>query len=239
MLNIQSCAAASLIWLAIVAIAGWALWSLLGLGAPLDLYAAIAESGFGAFLWRNQIMITGLGGFGSLALAYLLDGWRNRTERRQAGDLADKRLASVLSREAMGLAEGLEDVARSGGVAAKSRISELTALGDDLLLTAPMSEIARLGAGAVASTRAVRKTVRRLAGLAEGRDEVAPRPMQVAAIEAAFAARDAARVLDVLVAKGTAAADGLRLLPRSELEIAGFVRDHADQQPTARRLPAA
>lgn len=242
MLNTQSCTAAGLIWLAIVAIAATAGWTLFGLGDPLGVLASVADSGFAAFLWRNQIMITGLGGFGALAFAYLVNGWRDRVDRRHIGERDDKRLATVMSREALGLAATLEDVARANGAAAgKARLAEATAAGDQIVLSAPMTEVSRLGAGATTAVQVLRRAVRRVAGLSEARDEATgQRPLQVAAVEAAFAARDAAHVLETLCTRGAAAADSLRLMPRSELEIAALIRDlTGDAQASARRQPAA
>lgn len=244
MLNTDSCSAALGIWLAIVAIATQALWTLLGLGAPSALWRTIADSGLAGFLGRNQIMITGLAGIGALTFAYLFNGWRDRAERRHTGERAEKRLAAVLSREASGLAVALEDVAKatvSGGglAAARGRLGDATSAEDRLLLAAPMPELARLGAGATAAVQAVRRGVRRLSGLSDSRDEAPSRQVAVAAIEAAFAARDAVRVLDTLAAQGPAAADRLRLMPRSEAEVRALLPDLGETATSTRLLPAA
>ena len=244
MLNTRSSSACGLIWLTITAIAAQAAWTLLGLGQPQALWRTIADSEFAAVLGRNQAIITGLVGIGALTCAYLFNGWRDRAERRHSGERAEKRLADVLSREASGLAVALEDVAKAsvsaGGLAAaRGRLADATSAEDRLLLAAPMPELARLGAGATAAVQAVRRGVRRLSGLSDSRDEAPSRQVAVAAIEAAFAARDAVRVFDTLSAKGSAAADRLRLMPRSETEVRALLPDLGDITTSTRLLPAA
>ena len=244
MLNTQSRPTSALIWLTILAIAVRALWTLLDLGSPSALWQTIADSEFAAVLGRNQLMITGLVGIGALTSAYLFNGWRDRTERRHLGERAEQRLATVLSREASGLAIALEDVAKAvvsgGGLAsARSRLTDATSAEDRLLLAAPMPELARLGAGATAAVQTVRRSVRRLSGLSDSRDEAPSRQVAVAAIEAAFAARDAVGILDTLATKGPAAADRMRLMPRSEGEVRALLPDLGEITTSARLLPAA
>ncbi len=244
MLNTQSRSASALIWLTILVIAVRASWTMLGLGSPSALWQTIAESEVSAVLGRNQLMITGLVGIAALTFAYLFNGWRDRTERRHSVERAEQRLATVLSREASGLATALEDVAKAavsgGGVAsARSRLADATSAEDRLLLSAPMPDLARLGAGATAAIQAVRRGVRRLSGSSDYRDEAPGRQVAVAAIEAAFAARDAVRVLDTLASKGPAAADRLRLMSRSEGDVRALLPDLGETTTSARLLPAA
>jgi hypothetical protein len=240
MLNTQSRLTALLVWLAIAAIAGHALWSFLALDTPAGLVRRFAESEFAAAVTRNQVLFTGLAGFGGLALAYLLNGWRDRAERRHAIERAEKRLGAVLAREATGLADALEAALKASAAGTPcARLAEIAEPRDSVLLSAPVHELSRLGPGAVGAVQVVRRGVRRLQALAEGRDEAQSRQLPADVISTALAARDAARVLGTLGARGPTAADRLRLVPPSESDVSDLARRLTDGTSVQRLLPAA
>ena len=238
MLNTQSRLTAFIVWLAVAAIVGLAAWSFLGLAAPLELLANGLDSQAAALINRNQVLIAGLLGFGSMAFAYLFNGWRDRAERRHVLERAEQRLARVLALEAEALSAGLAASVEApvpGGM--RARLAELTEPGDSLLLGISISELSRLGPGTLAAVQAVRRSVRRLAGLAApGREDTSSRTAMPLILEAAFTARNAAHMLHILGEKGPAAAERTRLILPSESDVAMAL---ADMTPKGRLLPAA
>jgi hypothetical protein len=239
MLNTESRLAASLIWLAILALSLKFIWTLFALPPPGDTLAALAETPFAGWLVRNQVMITGLAGFGGLAIAYLLNGWRDRAERRHVLERAEKRLAGVLAREATLIAGNLEAAGTGlaqGRISAPQRtfVAEAVEPSDRVLLSAPIADLAVLGPAAAAAIGSLRRALRRVALLAGDRDEAAEPRLGEAVLEAVQAARAAEAVLAMHHSKGPAAADRLRVLAPSS----GAMVVLEAPQPT-RLLPAA
>ena len=202
MLNTESRLARTVIWVAIAGFAGQFLWSVFAWPAPGVLLQQLHDSPFAAFANRNQTALATVLAGGGLALAYLFNGWRDRAERRHAIERAERRDAGVLSREAGTIAATCETAARqlvARGAAPAPIIAGLRAsiaLRDHMLLAAPATSLARLGAGASTAARVVRASVGPLVEAVEayGRDETGPTPgIATRALEASFAARDAAR----------------------------------------------
>jgi hypothetical protein len=239
MLNTESRLTACLIWLAILALSLKFIWTLLALPLPADALAGLARSPLADWLVRNQVMVTGLAGFGGLAFAYLLNGWRDRAERRHVLERAEKRLAAVLAREATILAAGLEEASYGLGqtrISAPQRavIAEAVEPNDRVLLSAPISDLAVLGPGAASAIGSLRQAARRVAALAGDRDEAAEHRLGEAVLEAARAARSAEMVLTVHHTRGPAAADRLRIVPSSSAAMTAL-----EAPLPARLLPAA
>ena len=249
MLNTESRLAKSVIWLAIGGFAGEFLWSVLAWPAPGVLLQQIYDSRLVAFANRNQTALATLLGLGGLALAYLLNGWRDRAERRHVVERAEKRTAQVLAREAGELAATCETAARqlvARGAQTAPIIAGLrtsVAMRDHMLLATPAHDIARLGAGAAAAARAVRASVARLVEMVEAsnRDEAgAPRGIATRALEASFAAREASRVFEALAKAGPSAADRLRSLGQPDnADIERVLGSSEDPGRPSRLQPAA
>ena len=239
MLNTESQATAGLIWLAITALVLKFVWTLLALPAPADAAAMLAASPLADWLVRNQLMVTGLAGFGGLALAYLLNGWRDRAEQRHVVERSERRLAAVLERETTQIADRLDEAGRTltqgrSSGAARSRIAEAVDPRDCVVLSAGATDLARLGPGAVTAIADLRRSARRLAAMTATPDEVADRPLADAASETSRVARTASLMLETYQAKGPAAADRLRILPAGPSAMPAL-----EAQPSARLLPAA
>lgn len=239
MLNTESRLSATLIWLAIAAMGLQFVWTLLQLPPPLAAAVRLQQSQLADWLVRNQVMVTGLTGFGGLALAYLVDGWRNRAGQRRAADEAETRLAAVLAREAGSIAAHLEEATRaleSGRPAGAHRaaIADPLEAHDLVLMAAPISELAMLGAGPAAAIGGLRRSARRVLALASSRDETADRQLGEAVHAALDAARSATVVLTVRRDKGAAAADRLRILPSRSSGMTVL-----DAPAATRLLPAA
>ena len=180
MLNTESRLARSLIWLAILGLVSQFCWSYFAWPAPHLIVSNLLASDLANFIARNQTVVTGLVGFGGLTLAYLLDGWRDRAERRHVIERAEQRDAGVLAREAVELATTCEQAARAlagrGSTAATvSGLRASVAMRDHMLLATPAADLARLGAGAGAAARSVRASVARLVDSVEanGKDDAA------------------------------------------------------------------
>jgi hypothetical protein len=239
MLDTESRLTALAVWLVILAICARATWQLLGLGAPTEIAQALAASEAWSAIQRNQVLVTGLAGFGGLALAYLFNGWRDRAERRHVIERSDKRLAGVLAREAEALAGVLEAAAPGNAPAgARARLAEIVEGGDSLLLAAPMADLSRLGAGATDAVQTVRRSLKRISLRTDTRDEGSQRQLGADVLRAAVATRSAARVLKTLDEKGVTAADRIRMIPPCDAEIADMARALGEQAGT-RLLPAA
>jgi hypothetical protein len=239
MLNTESRLTAFLIWLAILALSLKFIWTLLALPPPADVLTGLAASPLADWLARNQIMVTGLVGFGGLALAHILNGWRDRAERRHVIERAEKRLAAVLAREASVLRAALDAAGYGLGQGRisplqRTLVAEAVEPADRVLLSAPISDLAVLGPGAAAAVAALRQAARRISALASDRDEAAEQKLADAILEVARAARTAELVLATHCTKGPAAANRLRIVTSSNA--AGTAL--AAPTPT-RLLPAA
>ena len=226
MLNTQSRPTQLLVWLAIAAICLEFLWSYFAWPAPDVALVRLLDSELADFAARNQTLIGALAGLGGLAVAYLLNGWRDRVDRRGAVARAERRDGAVLAREAREVADACERAARQlaartqPAAAAMADLRTSLAPGEHMLLAAPAVDLARLGQGAGAAARSVRLAVRRLGEVLDGaakdpRDEAA-RPVAARAVEACFVARGASRVFEALAAGGPAVADKLRLMPGAD-----------------------
>ncbi len=223
-------------------------WSYFVWPAPRALIADLLASDLASFVARNQTVLAGLLGFGGLALAYLVNGWRERTERRHVIERAERRDAGVLAREAGELAATCEQAARllavrgqAGGTIPGLRAS--LAMRDHMLLATPAADLARLGAGASSAARSVRASVARLVDSVEthGKDDAAgARAIAARALEVSFAAKEAHRIFEALARSGTQAADRLRLMPLPDSSDIERMLGPADETGrTQRLLPAA
>ncbi|MGE0697618.1 MAG: hypothetical protein AB7O57_00830 [Hyphomicrobiaceae bacterium] len=218
---------AVVVWLAIAALVVTFFWTLLALPPLPDAAAVIADSALAGWLSRNQLVVTGLAGFGGLSLAHVLNGWRDRAERRLAG---------VLAREARAMAESLETGGRAllqgrASPAAREQIADAVANTERVMLAATIAEIARLGAGATEVVARLRCAARRVTLAAPARDE----QLAEAALEAAGCARVAHAVLSLHAAEGPAAADRLR----PDCTTSATEAPRIETTPSARLLPAA
>ena len=249
MLNTQSRLAGTLIWASIAGFASQFLWSVFAWPAPGVLLQQLHDSPFAAFANRNQTALATVLAGGGLAVAYLLNGWRDRAERRHAIERAERRDAAVLAREAAAIAATCETAARqlvARGTTAAPIIAGLrasVAMRDHMLLAAPAFSLARLGGGASTAARSVRASVSRLVEAVEahGRDESGPaRGIATRALETSFAARDATRVFEALAKSGVPSADRLRLMPLPETADIERVLSPGDDTGRPSRLqPAA
>ncbi len=249
MLSTDSKLTSLLVWLAIAAIVTNAAWTFFTWPAPDALLSRLLDSDLAAFAHRNQTIVAGLLGAGSLALAYVLNGWRDRTERRHVFERAERRDGAVLAREAKELAAACEAAARHltvrgappAGVVAELKIA--VAPGDHMLLAVPVADFARLGAGASSAARVVRHTMRRLTEVLETstKDDVAgTRNISARAMEAALAARNAAPVFEALASAGPKAADRIRMQASPEAGDSDRLIAYDDEAARASRLlPAA
>ncbi|MBS0241178.1 MAG: hypothetical protein JSS20_03300 [Proteobacteria bacterium] len=227
MLNTESRLTAMLIWLAIVALVTRAAWTFFALAPPLALLADLRATPLAGWLWRNQYATAGLLGFGGLAIAYVLNGWRDRAERRHVIERADARLASVLCREAAEIGAALQQLSRE-------RIADTTETTDRVMLSAAMSEFAPLGAGVASAVGGLRQAVRRLSRAIETGADVGDVAISDAVARAIGAAEHAIVVLEAYANKGPAAADRV---PRPAFENTGPRALEAPHAP--RLLPAA
>ena len=249
MLNTQSRLAGTAIWATIAAFCGESLWSLFAWPAPGMMLQGLLASDLADFVSRNQLAVTGLLGFGGLALAYLFNGWRDRAERRHVIERAERRDAGCLAREASELATTCETAARQlaarGAVTAPiiARLRASVALRDHMLLATPAKDLARLGAGASMAARSVRASVNRLVDAVEAqdRDEAgSTRGLATRALEASFAAHDAARIFEALAKSGVPSANRLRLMPLPDAaEIERALGPSEDLGRPSRLQPAA
>ena len=219
MLNTQSRSASLLIWLVILAIVAQFVWSFWSLPAPGTLVAGLLQTEIAAFAARNQVLIAGLGGFGGASLAYLVNGWRDRAERRHALERMQKRAGAVLAQEARDMASACSIAARSlsdtspGAAQVLSELTAATTAGDHALLSASAMELSRLGPGASAAVRGVRASVRRTAtaiAAARADEPQGLRTVATRARETAATALAATHVFDALAKGGIAAADKAR-----------------------------
>jgi len=221
MLNTESRGGAFAIWAAITGLVAHAIWIFLGWPGIADATHLVLASESAAFASRNQILIAGLAGFGGLALAYLWNGWRNRSEALHALERQERRLGGVLASEATALADACEAAARQlagkagGGGVAISGLARSIKGSEHALLSMSAADLARLGPGAAAAARNIRTAVR---GLGEALDLAKPddtgnRHLAVRAMETALIARTGASVLEALGKRGVEAADALRTMP--------------------------
>jgi hypothetical protein len=248
MLNIESRRARFLVWLAIAIIVSDFLWTFLDWPSVPEIFRTLADSELGNMVGRNQTFIGALIGLGGLALAYLLNGWRDRAEQRHAIERAERRLGGVLAREAQGIAAacaaaaealagrsaGLDQIARS----LKSRLAPE----DHVLLSSRAAELARLGAGAAAAAKEVRRTCRHLLEALDrgtGGEASDQRLIGARAIETALAAQESARIFEAVAGKGPALADRLRLLPAAGIIETERLLEGGAEGQAARLLPAA
>lgn len=243
MLNTDSRVVAGLVWLAIAAIGLSFLWSYFDWPHAYAALRILLDSEIASFAARNQVIVSGLLGFGALAVAYVLNGWRDRHERRGAKERSERRDGSVLAREAAELAVVCEQAARQlnvRGAPASTVVADLKlalAPGDHLLLSATPLDLARLGQGAAGAARAARASIRRLAETLDtaARDEAAARAIATRAVEAAFAARSATRIFEALAKGGPDAADRMR---RNLHDVPAPAELQHEEEPR-RLLPAA
>ena len=249
MLNAESRLARLTIWLAVTGFVAAFAWAAFAWPSPGALLQQLHDSPLAAFANRNQTALATLLGLSGLALAYLLNGWRDRAERRHVVERAEKRTAQVLAREAGELAATCETAARqlvARGAQTAPIVAELrtsVAMRDHMLLATPAHNIARLGAGAAAAARAVRSSVAGLVEMVEasGRDEAgAPRGIASRALEASFAAREASRIFEALAKAGPVAADRLRFTAQPDNADIERVLGAGDESGRPSRLqPAA
>lgn len=230
MLNTESRLAAAIIWLAILAICARFAWTFFQLPPPIAILSTLASSRLAAWISAHQVLVAGLGGFAGLALAYVLDGWRDRAERRHVVERAEQRLASVLAREAAHIASSLDPAARSS----RERLTETIDAADRVILSRPIGDFASLGAAATAAIGALRQSIRRLTRLVEAGAEHGDSALAAAVSAAARSARDAAHVLEICRSKGPAAADRMRVLHTESTEHPAL-----EAPPAPRLLPAA
>ena len=249
MLNTESRVVGSLIWLAVLGLFATFVWHVFAWPSPAGLVRMLLDSELASFVARNQTVLAGLLGFGGLALGYLFNGWRDRTERRHVIERAERRDARVLAREASDLAVICEAAARQlivRSTAATGLIANLRAslaMRDHMLLAASAGDLARLGAGASSASRTVRASVHRLVEAVEhhNRDDAQSlRGIAARALESAFSAREAGRVFETLARSGPMAADRVRLMPPPETsEIERLLGPGEEAIRTSRLLPAA
>lgn len=248
MLNTESKLASTAIWLAIAGFVVHFFWSLFAWPAPAVVLQQLHDSQIAAFANRNQTALATLLGLGGLALAYTLNGWRDRAERRHVVERAERRTAEVLAREADELAATCEAAARqlvARGAQTAPIITGLrtsVAMRDHMLLAAPVHDFARLGSGASAAARTARSAIRRLVDAVEAnaRDEAgAARGLATRAIEASFAAREAGRIFAALAKSGPSAADRLRWSPADTADIERVLGTNDDAGRPSRLQPAA
>ena len=245
MLNTESRLVSLVVWLAVACIVLQFLWTFFAWPPLHVMVRAALDSEVAAIAGRNQTLIGTLGGLGGLAVAYVLNGWRNRTEARHAIERREKRLASVLAREAEEIAAACEQAARQlagrNAAPARAALAPAVAPAATVLLSAAMADIAVLGAGAAAAVRKLRAATARLGVTLDGTrdDGPAARSAALEAMEAAAAAHDAARVLTVVAVHGPLAGDRVLSVPApaaADLEAAlGLAADTA----APRLLPAA
>jgi len=247
MLNTQSRLASSAIWLAVAYIVAEFLWTLLTLPPLHVLVRAMLDSEVAAMVSRNQTLVGALAGFGGLAVALLLDGWRGRAEARHAIERREKRLAAVLAREAADLATLCEEsarqlAARAGtGGRTTATLGEAVAPPATVLVGAGIADLACLGAAAVAGIRRVRTATGRLQRLLEASrdDATGTKAVALEAMQVAAAARGATRLLEATAAGGPGAADRMRVEPApSAAESEAALGLSGDGSPT-RLVPAA
>lgn len=250
MLNSQSRLESLVIWLAIAYIAAQFAWTLFAWPPLHVIVRAILDSEGAAMASRNQTLIGSIVGLGGLAFAYLANGWRDRAEARHAVERRERRLAGVMAREAEDIATATETAARqlasarTAGSATRvaATIGEALKPATSLLIGGSMADVAVLGAGAAAATRALRTQAAELAtAAASARDDAASaRTLAVGAMGTAAAARDAARVLGIVAARGPAAGDRLRLMPApSAADIEAALGLNGEASVPSRLQPAA
>ncbi len=248
MLNSESKLVSTAIWLAITGFIVQFFWSLFAWPAPATVLQHIHDSELAAFANRNQTALATLLGLGGLALAYVLNGWRDRTERRHVIERAERRTAEVLAREAGELAATCETAARqlvTRGAQTAPIIAGLrtsVAMRDHMLLAAPAQDFARLGAGASAAARSTRSAISRLVEAVDAstREEAgAPPGIATRAVEASFAAREASRIFAAVAKSGPPAADRLRLIPVDAAAIERVLGASDDAAKPSRLQPAA
>lgn len=248
MLNSDSKLVRTAIWLAIAGFVTQFFWSLFAWPAPGIVLQHLHDSQLAAFANRNQTALATLLGLGGLAVAYSLNGWRDRAERRHVIERAERRTAEVLAREASDLAATCETAARhlvARGAQTAPIIAGLrasVAMRDHMLLAAPAHDLARLGAGATAAARTTRSAIGRLVEAVESstrEDAGAARTIATRAVEASFAARDAGRVFAALAKSGPPAADRLRMGTLEASEIEHVLGTGDDTGRPSRLQPAA
>lgn len=249
MLNTENRAQCLLIWSAITVIVASFLWSFLEWPRPVIAMMNVIESDFGAFVLAHQTLVAGLAGFGSIAIALVFSGWRDREARRGEAEAFDRRMGGVLYREACELAAACDQAgqlleakpAALGSLA--DGLKDGLASGDYLLLTAPASDIARLGPGASAAMRLVRDGKRRLIDTVDGARGDGTGAVGVVAgqlADMAVTAREAARIYAALAAGGSAAADRLRVWAPSAVEAMPLASEAGPAAAgSSRLLPAA
>ncbi len=230
MLNTESRLAKALIWLVVLYIGFELACAIFKPPSLAALLQALRDSALADIASRNQTLVGAVVGFGGLALALVLNGWRDRAERRHAIERRERRLAQVLAREAQALAEicdvrGRQLATRAAGDIG-SALEELVQATDEqnsVLLDCPPADLAGLGAGAAAATGTLRSKARHLAGMlqAAGEDGSKAKDIGLRALRVAHAARDAAHLLATVAEKGPAVADKMRLVAAPEPDMTG------------------
>lgn len=257
MLNTDSKLVSTIIWLAVAAIVADGAWTLFRWPAPDAVLRTVLNSGLAALVHRNQVIFAALLGFGGMALAYGLNAWRERAERRHILERAERRDGSVLAQEAREIAtlcesaaQRLETESASASLATvQKQLAHALAPNAHMLLAASPEALARLGAGASSAARSVRLDVQRLRAATEtpardgdgGNPAGAARTVASLAAQTAASARLSCQVFDALAKVGPAAAD--RAHARQAADTADRMRPslhHAsDSPPSPRLLPAA
>jgi hypothetical protein len=247
MLNTQSRLASLVIWLAIGFIVLQFAWTLFSWPPLHVVVRAALDSEMAAIIGRNQTLVGAVLGLGGLAIAHLLNGWRNRTEARHVIERREKRLAGVLAREAEDLATACEQAARQlagrgstgGHASARGVIAGSLSPSESMLLGGSIGDVAGLGAGAASAVRRIRGAAAKLATLAgPGQDDTSARTIAIAAMELASVAKEGARLLGAVAAKGPSAGERMRLPPPpalADIEEALWL----GAEPTQSRLQSA
>jgi hypothetical protein len=225
MLNTESRVGAFAIWAAIAGLVLHAVWTFFGWPHVQVATRLLLDGEFAAYAARNQILLAGLIGLGGLALAYLLNGWRNRTEARHALERRERRLGGVMASDAASLATACEAAARqiaakpAGSGTALSNLASALHASDHTVLSATTGDLAQLGAGTATAARNLRAGVRRLGDAllaAKSDDAASNRQVALRAMETALIARASGAIFEALAKRGVTGADLLRVMPLPE-----------------------
>ena len=176
MLNTKSCAVATMIWLAIAAIAGTVFWDIMGWAAPSAQWAQFLKSEAADVMKQFQTLIAGIIGFGLASFAYWFNGHQDRQMKVAETDTQSRTLAHALMLETerleadcdlaaarfAGLAEDA-DKKRAGDAAPLAAANRLLLrrghAGGLLLAELGTDQLARLGTNACSALLMLRNAV--------------------------------------------------------------------------------